>query len=234
MAQKLVSRRISKTRRRLLTFTALFGCGAAFYFLLNRLGFVMPISEIPSVLCLTSCNPKQPVHPSMEGEQLLNYQQSLQELLPEDDVEPEKVSILIEKSNYRLTVFYNLQPIKSYPVVLGSNPTGDKLHEGDRKTPEGIYHIRDLYPHPSWSKFIWLDYPTPQSWREHFRAKLEGKINWLLPIGGEIGIHGVPTGMDTLIEQRSNWTWGCPSLKNSDVDEIYQFVGRGSLVEIVP
>ena len=38
----------------------------------------------------------------------------------------------------------------------------------------------------------------------------------------------------SLIEQRSNWTWGCISLKNRDVDELYRFVGDGTLVEIVP
>ncbi len=119
-------------------------------------------------------------------------------------------------------------------MVFGSNPTGDKLREGDEKTPEGIYHIRDLYPHADWAKFIWLDYPTSQSWRKHFQAKLTGEINFLLPIGGEIGIHGVPKGGDNLIDERSNWTWGCVSLKNDDVNEIYQFVKQGTLVEITP
>lgn len=224
---------INKTRRRLLTFTLIVSCGATFYFLLTRLGLVMPLSQLPSVLCFTSCQPEQPVHPSIENGQFLNYKQSLQELLG-NKVSQEKVSILIEKTKYRLTVFYDLQPIKSYPVVFGSNPSGDKLYEGDLKTPEGIYQIRDLYSHPDWSKFIWLDYPTPQSWQKHFQAKLAGQINLRLPIGGQIGIHGVPRGRDALIDQRSNWTLGCVSLKNHDVNEIYQFVSRGTLVEIVP
>ena len=140
----------------------------------------------------------------------------------------------MDKSNYKLTIFYDLQPIKSYPVVFGSNPTGDKLYQGDKKNPQGLYQIRDLYPHQDWSKFIWLDYPTPQSWRKHFQAKLSGQINLQRRIGGEIGIHGVPHGKDELIEQRLNWTWGCVSLKNHDVNEIYQFVSQGTLVEIIP
>lgn len=223
----------SANRRRLLTFILFATCGATFYLLLNRLGLLVALSELPFVLCLPSCQPEQPFHSRMESEQLLNYKQSLQEIL-EDNIELKMISILVEKSKHRLTVFHNLQPIKSYPVVFGSNPSGDKLHEGDQKTPEGVFHVRDLYSHPEWSKFIWLDYPTPQSWREHFHAKLANDINWLLPIGGQIGIHGVPTGQDTLIEQRLNWTLGCISLKNDDINEIYRFIKVGTLVEIIP
>jgi len=229
MTQKLIKKINKQIKIRLVVLTS----GATFYFFLIRLGLIMPLWQIPSVFCLNSCEPKQPVHPIRSSEQLLNYNQSLQQLLG-DNLERDKVSILIEKSKYRLTLFYNLEPIKSYPVVFGGSPTGDKFHEGDRKTPEGIYQIRDLYPHPSWSKFIWLDYPTPQSWREHFQAKLGGKINWLLPIGGEIGIHGVPSGSDSLIEERRNWTLGCISLTNNDVNDLYQFVSKGTVVEIVP
>ena len=207
--------------------------GAALYFLLIKFGFLMPLTEVPSVACLSSCQPEQPFHPRLEDEELLNYEVSLQELLGEGSP-GEGLTILVEKSKYRLTVFHNLKPIKSYPVVFGGSPEGDKLREGDRKTPEGVYFIRDLYPHSSWSKFIWIDYPRPESWREHFQAKFSGQLNWLFPIGGQIGIHGAPVGEDSMIEKRLNWTWGCISLKNQDVDEIYRFVKRGTLVEIVP
>ncbi|UBF25996.1 L,D-transpeptidase [Kovacikia minuta CCNUW1] len=216
----MVVRNISKKRKHLVTLILLSVCGSTFYFLLTRLGLLMPLSELPSVLCLNSCSPERPVHPVVRGKQLLNNGRSLRELLG-NNIDSKKVSILIEKSKYKLTLFYNFKPIKSYPVVFGSNPNGDKLYEGDQKTPEGLYHIRDLYSHPDWSKFIWLDYPTPHSWREHFQAKLGGTVNLFLPIGGQVGIHGVPSGGDDLIENRSNWTWGCISLKNHDVNEIY-------------
>jgi murein L,D-transpeptidase YafK len=103
----------------------------------------MPISELPSVFCLTPCQPEKLVHPVIKDTKLLNYNRSLQKLLG-TNIELAKISILVEKSKYRLTIFYNLQPIKSYPVVFGSNPSGDKFYKGDFKTPEGIYHIRDL------------------------------------------------------------------------------------------
>ena len=224
---------MGKKSKTLLTLFLFIICSTTGYFLLNRLGYVMPLSQINAVFCLSSCPPEKPVHPKLKNEQSFLNNKGLKELL-ENKFEQEKISLLVETSKYQLTVFYDLKPVKSYPVVFGSSPNGDKFHEGDNKTPEGIYYIRDLYPHSAWSKFIWLDYPTPQSWREHYRAKLAGEIDFLLPIGSEIGIHGVPKGKDSLIEKRSNWTWGCVSLKNQDVDEIYEFVSQGTLVEILP
>ncbi|WP_235526544.1 L,D-transpeptidase family protein [Nostoc piscinale] len=131
-------------------------------------------------------------------------------------------------------MYYDLKPVKSYPVVFGSNSVGDKYGEGDKRTPEGILKVRDLYPHPQWSKFIWLDYPNGQSWRKHFQAKINGKLAWHIPIGGQVGIHGVPIGTDKMISDRYNWTLGCPSLKNQDVDELYQWVEKDTVVEILP
>lgn len=170
-------------------------------------------------------------HPS-PPESLLNYDRPLSEVI--GAIDKSKVSILIEKSQYRLTVYYDKAPVKSYPVVFGGNPVGDQLREGDRRTPEGIFKIRDLYPHYSWSKFIWIDYPNQESWRKHREAKGQGKIDKGDRIGGEIGIHGVPYNGDYLIYRGNNWTLGCISLKNKDVDEIYEVLQKNTLVEIIP
>jgi len=222
-----------KLKKQYYTYFLFILSGATFYFLLSRLGFIMPLKQILPALCLDGCPPEKAFHTPTHEQTLLNYHRPLQELLAnkQDTI---KISVLVEKSKKRLTIFYDRQPIKSYPLVLGSNPTGDKLNEGDNKTPEGIFHLRDRYPHPDWSKFLWLDYPTSEAWREHFQAKLTGKLNWLLPIGGQVGIHGVPLGQDSLIDQNTDWTWGCISLKNRDIDEIYNFVTAGTLIEIIP
>lgn len=232
MERKEVVKSTSKKKQRLLFLTILVVILGGFYFVLTRRGFLMPLSDVPSLLCF-NCESETSVGGLTAGEQLLNYERSLTELLG-NRTDLDNVSLLVEKSKYRLTVFDGEEAIKSYPVVFGGNPKGDKLHEGDRKTPEGIFRVRDLYPHPGWSKFIWLDYPTSASWQKHFKAKLAGEIDFSLPIGGEIGIHGVPSGGDTLIDRGSNWTLGCVSLKNKDVDEIYQFLKVGTMVKIVP
>jgi murein L,D-transpeptidase YafK len=203
------------------------------YILLSRFGYVIPLTDIPAVLCIGGCQSQLAFHTPLQENQILNYNQELNKLINEP-IDKSKTSILIEKSQHRLTVFYNKKPIKSYPVVFGENFREDKLHEGDYRTPEGILRIKDLYPHPQWSKFLWLDYPNAASWKKHLQEKTQGYINFFLPIGGEVGIHGVPQGKDEIIDKRENWTWGCPSLKNRDVDEIYEVVQKGTLVEILP
>ena len=129
-------------------------------------------------------------------------------------------------------MLYNNEEIKSYPVVFGSNPIDDKLRQGDSCTPEGIFKVRAHYPHKSWSKFIWIDYPTEDSWKKHNTAKSSGFITENAAIGGEIGIHGVPEGYDNMIDEKYNWTLGCISLKNVDVNEIYMIIKVGTKIEI--
>jgi murein L,D-transpeptidase YafK len=194
---------------------------------------MVPLGQLSQVLCIQKCQPEQRIHTPPVGNQLLNYDKPLERLLTTAP-NKQKISLLIEKSKHRLTLYHDLIPVKSYPVVFGTSPIGDKQREGDKRTPEGILTIQDLYPHPQWSKFLWLDYPNTQSWRKHFQAKMRDELAWHIPIGGEVGIHGVPAGTDIMIDDRINWTLGCPSLKNKDVDELYQWVQKGTVVEILP
>jgi murein L,D-transpeptidase YafK len=186
---------------------------------------------LPSRLCIFACQVNEPV--SSESAPEIVSRPSLLAVIG-NDFEAEKVSVRVEKSAYRLSVLYEGQAVRSYPIVLGGAPVGDKRAEGDRKTPEGIYRVRDLYPHPGWSKFIWLDYPTEQDVAEHEQAKRSGELPANATVGGEIGIHGVPRGADDLIDSRTNWTLGCISLKNADVDEIYEVMRQGTLIEVLP
>ena len=207
-----------------------------FYSKLVRLGYAVPIPDILDVFCLNNCpaDDVTTLHTQLPPDNLLNYDKSLTQLLGEPDkLDKSRISILVEKSKYRLTVYSDKKPIKSYPVVFGGNPTGDKLKEGDSRTPEGIFRIKDMYPHETWSKFLWLDYPTKQSWRKHIKAKQNGTIGWGDSVGSEVGIHGVPANSENTIKNKSNWTLGCVSLENKDVDELYGFVHKGTEVEIL-
>lgn len=134
----------------------------------------------------------------------------------------------VDKSERRFTVLAGSDSLKHYPCVLGLVPVGDKLHQGDRKTPEGIFGFRGKRQHDQWHKFIWIDYPNAESWRRYRARMAEGLIPRGKDIGGEIGIHGIPDGMDHWITAGADWTWGCIALRNADVDEIYPFIRIGS------
>jgi len=158
---------------------------------------------------------------------------SLIQLIDSLQLGQKELSILIDKSDYKLYLRADSTTIKEFPVVFGTNPIDDKLMEGDRATPEGKFKIRSFYPHKSWSKFIWIDYPTEDSWKKHNTAKSENRIPSNATIGGEIGIHGVPEGSASLIPEKKNWTWGCISLTNKNVNELYEIVYNGMVIEIV-
>lgn len=136
----------------------------------------------------------------------------------------------VDKSERSFDVFVNDSLVKTYRCVLGEKPEGDKFHQGDRKTPEGSYTFRSKRVHPQWHKFIWVDYPNAESWRRYNERKRLGLIPEGKDIGGEIGIHGVPEGMDHWIDTGADWTWGCIAMKNADVDEIYPYIIPGTTV----
>lgn len=56
--------------------------------------------------------------------------------------------VLVEKSTHTLIVYQNEngtpKEIKRYKIASGKTK-GDKLKEGDHKTPEGIYNLREFY-----------------------------------------------------------------------------------------
>lgn len=148
------------------------------------------------------------------------------------DVDVDKVFLLIDKSNYRLYLYEDTRLLRSYKVVFGSDDLGDKRMQGDKKTPEGTFHIIGKRYHNKWSRFLLLDYPTQSSVQKFNRLKAQGRIPASAQIGGDIGIHGVRPGVQPAIDMRVNWTDGCIGMKNADVDELYNLVKVGTPVVI--
>ncbi|TMN94173.1 hypothetical protein CWB61_18755, partial [Pseudoalteromonas sp. S407] len=73
-------------------------------------------------------------------------------------------SVYIIKSEYALKVYdADGEWMATYPVVFGSNDLGDKMMQGDRKTPEGTFHITAKRKHPKWGYFMSIDYPNEES-----------------------------------------------------------------------
>jgi murein L,D-transpeptidase YafK len=138
--------------------------------------------------------------------------------------------VVVRKQTRKMSVFKGIKPVKSYPVVLGHNPRNDKLEQGDRCTPEGVYRVVTKYPHAKWSKFILLNYPTRKNWLKFAEAKRRGQIPYDAQIGGDIGIHGTEYDYQNIMGE--NWTFGCVALKNRDVNELYRLVEPGSIVVI--
>jgi murein L,D-transpeptidase YafK len=143
-----------------------------------------------------------------------------------------EVSIVIDKTDYELSVYDKQGWYATYPVVFGNNSLDDKKVQGDRNTPEGVFQITAKRPHEKWYRFMSLNYPTAVD-REKFNLrKKRGEIPANAVLGGGIGIHGVFPHEDFVIDRYKNWTLGCISMKNDDVEEVYGYVTSGTKVTI--
>jgi len=140
--------------------------------------------------------------------------------------------IVVDKSDHEMKIYEGEACVATYPVVFGNNDLGDKMMSGDRKTPEGTFHIVSKRNHSKWDRFLLLDYPTKESYEKFNQRKANGEIPGNAKIGGDIGIHGTWPHDDFMIDRQKNWTLGCVSMKNSDVEELYDNIVPGTTVII--
>ena len=141
-------------------------------------------------------------------------------------------SILIDKSDYNLYVFEDDEWLITYPVVFGSKDQGDKMMEGDRKTPEGTFRIQNKRVHDKWCRFLLIDYPNDLSRQKFNERKQRGLIPQGAKIGGAIGIHGTWPREEFAVDNFQNWTQGCISMKNEHVKQLYEMISSGTMVTI--
>jgi len=148
--------------------------------------------------------------------------------------ETEPYLVVVRKSCRTLDLYRNGWRIRSYPAVFGLNANGGKLYEGDLRTPTGLYMIVDKRPHPRWGEFLLLDYPNVQDLHRYWLAMESGGIprrgDGYVGTGGAVGIHG--TDKPELNAKDVDWTWGCISLQNADVEDLAAIVPVGTLVLI--
>ncbi len=144
-------------------------------------------------------------------------------------------AIVIRKQEWTLTLYRRNEQVKVYPIVLGIASMGPKVYQGDLRTPEGVYRIASKHPHARWSRFMLLSYPNDEDRSRYAMALSEGRvpiIDGRAPgIGGAVGIHG--TDREDSNVRGDDWTWGCISLMNQHVAELYDTVPIGTPVMIL-
>lgn len=113
-----------------------------------------------------------------------------------------KYVIVAEKENKELSIFENLEDdyklISKEKMIIGEN-SGDKLLEGDKKTPEGSY---DLLQKKTGLDQFYGPFALVTSYPNSFDQSLNKK-------GHGIWIHGMPLNGD-----RESFTQGCLAIDN--------------------
>lgn len=160
------------------------------------------------------------------------------------------IEVVIVRSENKLLIRKNDKTIRSFKVALGSGGRQPKMQEGDRRTPQGHYRIKDIRSSDRFYLFMHLDYPNMDDAKQ---ALKDGRITRTqyrkilaafiynetppqnTPLGGQIGIHGI--GEETTdkldIHKVANWTQGCIAMRNSEVRELAMWVDKGTPVIIV-
>lgn len=149
-------------------------------------------------------------------------------------VEESAYYIIVDKSDYELKVYDEEGWYATYPIVFGSKDLGDKLREGDKKTPNGSYKIILKKIHKQWGPELLLDYPTQTNIQKFNERKQKGIIPKSSKIGAGIAIHATRPEEEWTIDNFYNWTDGCVSVKYTEMKDLFSYIPVGTMVTIQP
>lgn len=137
---------------------------------------------------------------------------------------PKVTHIIVAKKRRRMFLMNGERVIRKYRIGLGFAPEGDKKIMGDGKTPEGVYYIDRRNPNSRFHLSLGISYPNA---RDRMEAKALGKNP-----GGDIFIHGEAPVKPK--HKGPDWTAGCISVKNHQIEDIYAMVEDGTAIHILP
>lgn len=153
----------------------------------------------------------------------------------------ENPRLVVKKSERKLEVLDGEKLVKTYRIVLGFAPEGDKAEEGDGKTPLGEFYVFTKNDKSKFYLSLGVSYPGIEDAKRGLRENIISQAEHdaivqavnekRMPpqntkLGGEIYIHGGGTEKD--------WTWGCMALKDEEMKEIFDAVPIGAKISILP
>ena len=134
---------------------------------------------------------------------------------------PEVTYVVVNKEDRRMFLMHHDQVLKDYKIRLGFAPVGHKEIEGDGRTPEGLYYIDRRNPNSRFYLSLGISYPNEQ---DIAHARALGKSP-----GGEIFIHGQQKPFK---RDKNDWTWGCISVSNRQMEDVYAMVSDGTPIAL--
>ncbi len=134
--------------------------------------------------------------------------------------------IVVEKKSHQMTLYSGERVVHTYYVALGRGGMDPKRYQGDRRTPEGNYHIDYRNEKSGYHRSLHISYPNP--------TDVKNAANVGKNPGGDIMIHGIRNGMGWIgaFHRLYDWTAGCIAVTDDEIEEIWQLVKDGTPVEI--
>jgi murein L,D-transpeptidase YafK len=140
--------------------------------------------------------------------------------------------IIVDKSEYELYVYDEEGWYATYPIVFGSKDLGDKMREGDKRTPDGSFKVVLKKMHKQWGPELLLDYPNEVSIQRFNERKAKGILPKNAKIGNGIAIHATRPQEEWTVDNFYNWTDGCVSVKYTEMKDLYSYIPVGTPVTI--
>ena len=137
---------------------------------------------------------------------------------------PEVTRIIVEKEKRLMFLMHEQSVLTHFDVELGFTAAGHKQFEGDGKTPEGHYFIDRRNPNSDFHLSLGVSYPNAADRRY---AEAAGKSP-----GGDIFVHGRPNGVSRRKDLGPDWTAGCISVTNKEMEVVYAMVRTGTPIYI--
>ncbi|KAF0233955.1 MAG: ErfK/YbiS/YcfS/YnhG family [Prolixibacteraceae bacterium] len=136
--------------------------------------------------------------------------------------------ILVDKIQSVLIILKGGKEYKTFQAEFGISWMGDKMHAGDKATPEGVYKVveKKSGPRTIYYKALLINYPNNEDQKRYDKMVKSGEISRKTGIGGLIEIHG--DGGKGI-----NWTDGCVALENKEMDVVYNLSAVNTPVIIV-
>jgi lipoprotein-anchoring transpeptidase ErfK/SrfK len=131
-------------------------------------------------------------------------------------------TLVVNRSAFKLTVFKDLKPVKTYSVAIGAVGLD---------TPAGLYHIQNKAVDPAWTKpnSDWVPKDERGDVIPGGTPENPLKARWLGIFNGA-GIHGVdPSEYGTIGHAASH---GCVRMRIGDVEDLYPRVPVGAPIFI--
>lgn len=167
----------------------------------------------------------------------------------------EKDLLVSVKHQYKMYHFKNGILFHTYEIALSQDPDGHKQQQGDNKTAEGEYYISEKKKGPfygdtgPWLGNSWMQFSYPNrfdAWEGYKRGAITlNECNSIVnsdknkqptlsytDLGGRVGLHG--WNGDWIADGTQNLTWGCMSMHNEEIDNLYEKISLGTRLLILP
>ncbi len=139
---------------------------------------------------------------------------------------PRITQVAVYKSQRRMHFISGTSVVKSYDFGLGFQPVGHKQFEGDGKTPEGVYYVDRFNPRSRYHLSVGISYPNEQ---DRAFAQALGRDP-----GGDIMFHGRGPEGNAKVGSNRDWTVGCITVSDDEIEDIYAMLQPGVPVMIYP